>query len=57
MADRQWSRDTEVEDMGFEKLDVSPLRNNIMYPIGQSSEKQHHVSYRSVLSETTSSTL
>ena len=34
MADRQWSRDTEVEDMGFEKLDVSPLRNNIMYPIG-----------------------
>ena len=45
MADRQWSRDTEVEDMGFEKLDVSPLRNNIMYPIGESSQKQHYVPY------------
>ena len=35
MAERQWSRDAEVEEMGFEKLDVSPLRNNIMNPIGQ----------------------
>ncbi len=35
LADRQWARDNELEDMGFEKLDVSHLRNSIMNPFGQ----------------------
>ena len=35
LTERQWSRDTEDDDMGFEKLDVRNLKNSILHPLGK----------------------